>query len=252
MKAKTFKKYQNIFYPLITAALLLLLWYAVSAIVNKPIILPAPSVVLKDFFALWGEGVFWKSVLGSLWRAVRSFFYAVVFAAILSVIASFSVVFRKLFDPLVTVLRSVPTMSIILLALIWLSAASSPVLIAFLITFPTLYGVFLSALDGVDKDLIEMSNVYKVGKRDMVKDLYLPSVLPAAMDGMRSMVSLSLKVTIASEVMAQTRLSMGAYMQQSMIYFETAKLLAWTLAAIVFSYLLELAFIGLKKLTVRW
>jgi len=82
--------------------------------------------------------------------------------------------------------------------------------------------------------------------------MYIPSILPAMLAGVKSSVSLNLKVTIASEVIAQTRVSMGRFMQISRVYLDTAELLAWTAAAIILSYLLEWSVELIKKAVVRW
>lgn len=252
MKDNKLKKYGNIIYPCIAAAAMLLLWFAAAAIIDKPLLLPTPAETVSELLLLLKSPLYWKAVSGTAGRSLLSFLIAVFSAAASSAAARFAPALEKLLDPVVTVLRAVPTMSIILITLIWLSSSVSPMLIAFLITFPILYQNFLAALKGVDGRLIEMCKVFKVSKSETVKSLYFPAVLPAALATVKSTVSLSLKVTIASEVMAQTRLSMGVYMQQSTIFFETGRLLAWTVSAVLLSYLLELAVAGVEKLTVRW
>ncbi len=143
-------------------------------------------------------------------------------------------------------------MAIILVVVLWLGSRTAPVIIAFLITFPLLYANFLAGFDAIDGKLLEMAKIYKVRKRDVIKDLFLPSIAPFAFDGMKSAISLSLKVTIASEVMAQTIDSLGLYMQTARVNLETADLIACTIVAIVLSYALELVVSLIKKLVVRW
>ena len=125
-------------------------------------------------------------------------------------------------------------------------------LIAGLIVFPLLYANFYSALDGISPELVNMSKLYKVPFTTRLFKMYIPSILPAMLAGVKSSVSLNLKVTIASEVIAQTRVSMGRFMQISRVYLDTAELLAWTAAAIILSYLLEWSVELIKKAVVRW
>jgi ABC-type nitrate/sulfonate/bicarbonate transport system permease component len=115
-----------------------------------------------------------------------------------------------------------------------------------------MYSGFFSAITGVDKELIEMSRTYKVPIKNRIFQLYLPQIMPSALDNMQSSISFTVKVIISAEVIAQTRTSMGIMMQLARGYLETAELLAWTLAAIALSYLLELVVYGIKKLVVRW
>ncbi|MBO7178534.1 MAG: ABC transporter permease subunit, partial [Clostridia bacterium] len=160
-------------------------------------------------------------------------------------------VVAKTLSPIVVILRSVPTMSSILLALIWLDSKSAPILIAFLILFPQLYSSFLSALNGVSEELIDMSKAYKVPVFKRIMGLYIPEILPSSLDAMKSSVSFGVKITIAGEVLAQTFNSMGVSMQISKSYFDTAELLGWTIMAILLSYGLEGVFSLIKYFAVR-
>ena len=76
----------------------------------------------------------------------------------------------------------------------------------------------------------------------------LPAVFPVVTEGAKSAVSLTVKVVIAAEVLAQTRVSIGLLMQQDSVMFEIADLLAWTVFAIVLSFLLEGIIVGVQKL----
>ena len=105
-----------------------------------------------------------------------------------------------------------------------------------------------SAIAGVDVGLVEMARVYRIRPLDRLTGLYLPSVLPAVADGCRSAVSLCVKVVIAAEVLAQTAGSIGIEMQRASVVFEIARLMAWTLVAIVMSFLFEGIVAGMKKL----
>lgn len=115
-----------------------------------------------------------------------------------------------------------------------------------------MYSGFYSAFSEVDKDLVAMSKVYGVKIKERLFGLYLPAIAPSAFDCMQSAVGLTVKIVISAEVIAQTRYSMGIAMQMARGYLETAELLAWTLAAVILSYLLELVVFIIKKALVRW
>ncbi|MFA5449328.1 MAG: ABC transporter permease subunit [Clostridia bacterium] len=252
MMKERLKNILNKLYPLLAVALFLVIWLVAAKAINIEMILPTPHETLRRLFILMGGGDFWVAVLGTLRRSLLSFFYSFMLALVLAVISYAVKPVYKLLSPIVTIARAVPTMSIILLAIIWLTSESSPMLIAGLIVFPLLYANFYAALSGMDRELINMSKLYKVPFPVRLFKLYIPSILPAMFAGIKSSISLNLKVTIASEVLAQTRDSMGRFMQISRVYLDTAELLAWTVAAIIFSYLLEISIELIKKAVVRW
>lgn len=247
-----FKRYENIFYPLISVTLFVAVWSIYANIVNIEMILPKPAVTFNRFFTLFSEKSFWNAVGNTLWRTLYSFFISFTVALLLAVLGSIFRPIHKLAEPIITIIRATPTMSIILLAIIWLKSASSPMLIAFLIIFPMCYTAFYESIISVDKKLIELSTVYDVKKGDMVKDLYIPSITPTLFSIAKSAISLNIKVIIAGEVMAQTRNSMGNFMQISKIYLNTAELLAWSVMAVLISYILEALVDLIKRMVVRW
>lgn len=247
-----FGRLKNLIFPLAAFALILAVWAIAAHAADLPLVLPTPKETFVSFWALLGNGSYWQAVGLSVFRALRSFLYAVAAGAVLAAVAAFSETVEKLLDPVVSVLRSVPTMSIILIAILWLGSKTAPILIAFLITFPLLYQGFLDSLKSVDRGILEMADVYRVSRKDKIFRIYLPAVSEGALSVMKSTVSLSLKIIIASEVMAQTRQSIGLYMQRAMVTFETAELIAWTVVAVVFSYLLEIVVGIIKKAVVRW
>ena len=115
-----------------------------------------------------------------------------------------------------------------------------------------MYSAIYGAIASVDSDLVEMSRLYRVRRRDMVSRLYIPSILPAMFASAKSNISLNLKIIIASEVLAQTKASIGMEMQLSRIYLDTPALMAWTVAAVLLGFLLELSVEGIKKAVVKW
>lgn len=238
--------------PFASVALFIAVWAGASAAVGAEIILPAPGAVFGDFWALLSDAGFWAAAGGTLMRTLVSFSISLGLALVLSVVAFLVPAVEKALSPLVTIARALPTMSIILLSLIWLTSRTSPILIACLIIFPLLYAGFYSALKSIDPALLDMAKLYRTRKKDVIFRLFIPNIAPSALDAVRSGISLNMKVLIAAEVLAQTAKSMGLEMQIARMFLDTANLLAWTAAAILLSYALEFLVGMLKKILIRW
>ncbi|MEG2451053.1 MAG: ABC transporter permease subunit, partial [Clostridia bacterium] len=155
---------------------------------------------------------------------------------------------HRVMSPIVSILRSIPTMAVILIIMIFIDLQNAPIYIGFLIAFPILYSAFYSAIAGVDNDLKEMVAIYKVRPMDKVRYLIIPSIAESVFDVSGSTLSLTLKVVIASEVLCHTLKSIGIEMQFANLTFEISNLLAWTILAIALSMALELVVYGIKKL----
>lgn len=252
MNKNAIKKYLDILSPFLSLAVFVAVWHIAAEIVGIEIILPTPAESMRQLAALAVTKEFWTAVSGTLGRAMLSFAFSMGAALTLAALSTFFKPIGRLLSPLVIITRAMPTMSVILLSLIWFTSEITPLFIAFLIIFPTLFTAFYSSFTNIDGDLIEMAKVYKVGLRYKLAKLYLPAIYPSFFDAVRSAVSLNIKLVIAAEVLAYTKDSMGVMMQFSKAYLDTASLFAWTIAAVALSYLLEMAVALIKKLVVRW
>lgn len=241
----------NLTIPIATLIAVLIIYAIVSKVVGVEMLVPSVPKVIKEFFALFGERSFYKSLFGTLGRATLAYLLAFAFAVIFAILTKMCPYLRQAFSPIVLLIRIMPTMSIILLALIWFNSFQSTVLVAFCVIFPMLYTSFCDAIHGVDRDLIEMSKVYKVDKYNQIFKMYLPQTLPMAFTGIRSSIGLNLKLVIAAEVLAQTADSIGVYMQLAKINLDTAILLAWTVVAIILGGIFEGLVILIEKKAVK-
>ncbi len=233
------KKSKKRLYILLGVLILIVLWIIVALAINSKFILPYPWEVFGEMVALFTRAEFYSAVLSTTIRSIIGFIISGVLALALAVLAFVKPAVYTATSPLVTVLRAVPTMSIILLFYIWFSQSVTPVVVGFLITFPLLYEGFHNTLTSTDERLLEMSKVYGVGIKKQISSLYLPLCRNGMLSTMKSGISLNLKVVISAEVMANTVKSLGFYMQVAQYKTAIAELFAWTLVAVLLSFLLE-------------
>lgn len=249
MKLAVRRTLANILYPVAALAAVLAVWAAVSAAKDIPILIPQLDEIFGALGDVLGSTDMWRAIGMTAGRVAGSFLLSFAFAAVLAAAGTFFGALHRFLSPIVTVLQAAPTMAVILLAVVWLDNSEVPLLIGFLICFPLLYNVCRSAITGVDRELTEMAAIYRMRPVDKLTGIYIPCVLPAVLDGARSAVSLCVKVVIAAEVLAQTLgSSIGVEMQSASALFEIARLMAWTVVAIVMSFLFEGIVAGLKKL----
>ena len=219
----------------------MLVWYVAALAIGKEILLPTPHKAFAQLVQFLTSENFYVSVAATLLHAVASFLASLILAFALAVVASLSKTVEMLLYPFTVILRVAPTMSVIFLAIIWISSADVPYLLVFLVVFPMLYTAFLSAIKGVDVDLKQMSKVYGVQKKHVLLHLYIPSVASAVYGQIASTLSFSVKLAVAGEAVAQGSMSLGFLMQKTKVSLETGQLIAYTVVAIVLGFLLELA-----------
>ena len=230
---------------------ILLLWTVAALLIGEELILPTPWQTVEECFALFFEKSFWVSMGRTLLRALLAFvcsFFIALVCALFSTVPALG----KALGAVFSFLRSIPTMSVILLLLIWLRPSLAPAAVAAIVILPTLYSVFFGAMQGVDRGLIEMCRVYGVSKKDTFLRVWLPSMVQPLFEGTASGFSLNLKLIIAAEALAQTKESLGAMMQNSKIWLETGQLMAITLVAVAIGVSSEALIRLIGKQVKRW
>ncbi len=242
----------NVIYPIISLAIALSVWAIVSAIKNNPLVLPMPGIVIERFFLLMKENSFWISVFSTLGRTIVCFAVSFLVALILALAGRICSPVHKILMPLISVLRSAPTVAVILIAYAFFSSKIMACLVGFLIAFPVLYSSFFTALNELNGDLFTLAKVYKISFLHKIFGITIPQIAPVLFDAGASTLSLTVKVIISAEIITCVANSIGGKVQTAYASFEIEYLLAWTLVAIVLSFLLEFIVNIAKKLTIRW
>jgi len=223
------------------------LWWAFALIINKAYILPSPPLVLSSLVDLLKTPSLYRAVMGTLIRTFFCIVLSLMGGVILGLTAGTFEPLRGVLAPFLQVMRTLPTIVIIVYVIIWMSSTSAPIFVTLLISLPIIYSNVLEGYDHTSIELVEMTTFYRFSKMKTLKLLYIPSVKPFVKAGAVSITSLSLKVMIASEVLSQTQGSLGKAFQMAKINIQTERVFALALITIFLSFGLE-RFI--KKVTV--
>jgi ABC-type nitrate/sulfonate/bicarbonate transport system, permease component len=235
------------------AALWLALWQLVCFTVKMELLVVSPTTVLRRLWELSATAEFWKVSLCSLGRITAGFVLGSLTGAALAMLCHQFTFAREFFSPAITLIKSTPVASFIILALVWLTGRRVPVFISFLMVLPVVYGNVSQGIREVDPKLLEMAKVYGMNRRKRVTRIYIPSVLPYMMAACRTALGLSWKAGVAAEVIGVTKNSIGRQLYYSKIYLETADLFAWTAVVILLSLLLEKLFVwAMNRLTKKY
>jgi len=227
--------------------LLLLAWALAARIVDREIILPTPGAAVGYAVALLGRADAWGAIASTLGRVLLSFAMNIVVSVILGVAAGFR---RRLEDalvPVVAVMKSVPTMGVILLSLIWFDSETAVLFVCTLIVFPVLYSAVLSGVHHIDSSLMEMHRVFRIGRSKMLRRFVLPSLRPHLVAGLSAGLGLSMKVIIAAEVLAQPGSGIGTMFQVERARLNTVGVFAWSLLVILITAGVDYAFARLRR-----
>ncbi len=222
-------------------------WQAASMLAAKPVLFASPLDTVKALWALLPTGGYWLSVLGSLGRISLGFFLGLLQGLLLGIAAFRFAWLKALVSPLLTMMKTVPVASFIILILVWFGSGPLAVIVALLIVLPQIYFSTLSGLDSTDPGLLEMSAVFRVSALRRAWWIYRPALMPYLTGACASALGMSWKAGIAAEVIGTPLRSIGEQMYLAKVYMATAELFAWTLTVILLSSLFEKLVLRLLK-----
>ena len=201
-----------------------LIWLAARFAVGDEYVVPSVSATVGELFSLAGSPAFWSAFGMTFLRSLCAWLISLVSAAALASLCILFPAARRFFAPFVAVFRTVPTMAITLMLLIWSSPKVAPLVVAVLMVFPLAFNQFLAAFDGIDRALVRMLAVYRVPFGMRLFKVYVPQVLPPVLSQAGPDFSLTLKVIVSAEVLCSTFDSLGGLIYQSNVFLDTAQI----------------------------
>lgn len=195
-------KLPNIF-PVI---LLLAVWQALCSLgVIPPYKLPSPLQVINGFWDLLTLGMppgrpLTYHILYSLWRVFAGYAAAMITAIPLGIAMGWSLRLRKLLGPILEILRPIPPLAWIPIAILWFGIGIRSA--AFIIFLGVFFPILLNTIDGVrsiDPVLIEAARTLNASDRDIFRKVLIPGAVPAIFTGMRIGVGIGWMTLVAAE-----------------------------------------------------
>lgn len=173
--------------------------------VIEPYLLPAPSSLLQSLAELV-EGDLWQHIGVSTWRVIWGFAIGSGLGLIFAIFVGLNKQAEEFLEPSFSAIKSIPSLAWIPLLLLWLGIdeASKITLIAIGAFFPT-YTNTVAAIQGVDRKLIEVAQVYRLKYWQQIQQIVLPAASPGILTGLRNSLSLSWMFMIAAELIAATQ-----------------------------------------------
>ena len=181
----------------------LLLWELLARLGMLPANwLPAPTVVGKTIYQLTVSGDLLKHAGITMARVAVGFLLGASAGTLFGGLTGYLPVARKLLDPSLQALRSVPSIAWVPLFLLWLGIQETSKIA--LISVGAFFPVYLNlsvAMRHVDPKLLEVGELYRLSTFQMVRRIILPAVLPEYIVGLRSGLGLAWMFVVAAELL---------------------------------------------------
>lgn len=257
-------------YAVLLPAILLFLWETLSRIgVISPHILPAPSQVLlrwiayarpyepfdagKTYYVAWlFSGELPHDALATFLRVLGGFAIGAVLALPLGLLMGASAVIYNLFNPLIQILRPIPPIAYIPLAILWFGLGNPPAF--FLISLGAFFPVLMNTISGVrhvDRLLIRAARNLGANGPVLFLRIILPAAMPYILTGLRVGIGVAFIVVIVAEMIAVNN-GLGYRILEAREFLWSDKIIAGMISIGLLGLAIDTAMSRINQYLLRW
>ena len=254
----------------IVPLLLVVVWWAVTQLgwVN-PLVLPSPQAVLvkwweyllpaAPYVATDGNWLAWAvsgelphDTWSSMVRVVLGFIIGAGLALPLGLLMGANRRAYAWFNPLMQLLRPIPPIAYIPLAILWFGLGNPPAI--FLIALGAFFPVLMNTIAGVrqvDSIYLRAARNLGAGQRVLFLRVMLPAAVPYILAGMRIGIGTAFIVVIVSEMIAVNN-GLGFRILEAREYFWSDKIIAGMISIGLLGLAIDMVMNRLNNHLLRW
>lgn len=232
---------------------LLILWEAACRMAwLDPIYFPTPSSIFITLGELILTKEFREQIGTTLKRAGIGYLCAVLVAVPVGLLMGKFRWVGLLLEPLVEILRPMPSAAIIPIAILLLGIDNEMKI--FVIFFGSIWAIVVSTIDGikaVDPLLVDTGRLLQLNWFQTMIKIILPSALPSIATGMKISLAIALILTITSEMIAGSD-GLGYFIIDTQRGFAYRQMFAGIITLGLIGYLVSQTFNFLEKRILFW
>jgi len=238
---------------IISMVVFLTVWEAVVRVgFVTPLFLPAPSMVLEDGIRLYERGEIWLHVSASARRVLIGFALAGSIAVPLGILLGASKFLKAIADPLLSILRPLPSMAWIPLSLLWLGITETQKYsIVFMGSFAPTVLYTIEATRSIDPVLIRAALNLGASRMSLMREVILPGALQPIISGLKVMLGIAWTTVISAELVAADK-GLGYLIMHGREFFRTEQVLLGMALISMTVMLIDIAFRSVEKKITPW
>lgn len=218
--------------------LLLGLWQGMALAVHGAS-LPAPLHVAIVFKQAVLSGELPYHLGATLLRLIVSFSIAMLLGCAIGILLGKNRTLDAFFDHWLIIFLNIPALVTIILCYVWFGLEEWAGILAIVVNkLPNVIVTIREGTRGLDRDLLEMAESYRLGKRKTFIHVIWPQLHPFVMAATRSGLALIWKIILVVELLGRGN-GMGYQLHLFFQLFDVASLLAYTFAFVGVIQLIE-------------
>ncbi|MEK7335341.1 MAG: ABC transporter permease [Candidatus Binatota bacterium] len=231
---------------------LVLVWWVMS-LFFPPTLVPKPWDTFAEVSAIVSTGNFFVEMGSTLRRVLVGFGIAMVVSIPLGILMGTLRSLESFFEPLVILGLTMPGLIWAVLMIMFFGLTETSAYAAVAVTiFPMLAISIWQGTKAIDKDLIDMSEVFHASAWSKVVDVILPQLVSHLLAAIRYGLGLAWKVVVVVEMFGFSN-GVGYQVVRGFNVFSMKTVLAWAITFLIVMIVIEFGFIGwLERSVTRW
>ncbi|MFW5799412.1 MAG: ABC transporter permease [Spirochaetota bacterium] len=243
------EKKNYIFY--ISIIFMILLWHIISLIVNSEILLPSPIQTFQRFINMIKNTEFWLAVWHTIYRGLISLSIVIIIGVSLGLLMGFKKGARMFFTPYIKLMQSIPPVSWIIIAIIWVNYNVVPIFVMCIAILPIMTTTTMEGIKDLDQKIIDMTILYKLSKRTKLK-VYIGSILPYVLSGITLCLGQAWKIAAIAEILSNPQYGIGVELKWTMSNLAIVDTFVWTISIVLISAIFNKILSILRNRIERW
>ena len=246
-------KYLIILSQLSILILLIIIWQSLANhnLINT-FITSSPKNILTTIIDLYQTNNLFHHILITIYETIISFTLGTIIGIIIAIILWYNKFIYKVIDPYLTIINSLPKVSLGPILIIWVGANIKSIivmalLISVIITTITVYNGFIST----DFNKIKLIKSFKANKIQTLKYLILPNNYPTIISSLKINISMSLIGVIMGELLVSKE-GIGYLIMYGSQVFNLDLVITGIIILMIVSYLMYLIISYLEKKLIKY
>lgn len=232
---------------------LIIIWQLLADLnLINTFITSSPKDILDTIINLYQSNNLFIHIWVTLYETIISFLLGTILGIIIAIILWYNKFISKVLDPYLTIINSLPKVSLGPILIIWIGANINSIivmalLISLIVTIITVYNGFNST----DPNKIKLLKSFKATKLQTLKYLILPSNYPTIISSLKINISMSLIGVIMGELLVSKQ-GIGYLIMYGSQVFNLDLVMTGIIILMILSYLMYIIISKLEKILIKY
>lgn len=215
-------------------------------------ILPPPSAVALQFVRQIGDGVLGADILSSAGRVLMGFGLSACIAVPLGLLLGSSPALKAAFDPIISIIRPLPSLSWIPLSMMWFGIdEGQKYSIVFMGTFAPLLVFVTDAARRVDSIFLKAARNLGATRAQLLWEVVVPGALPGVLTGLKVTLAISWACVISAEMVGASD-GLGFFIWNAKDWGNISQVIMGMLSISAVVVVLDAALAGIERRLLPW